>query len=67
MLCQRQVYTGTHLPRWVCRYQAAIDRERANNVDDLLAPVGRVHLNQGGGTATGLGQGGGTHSTTAAR
>lgn len=67
MLCQRRVVTGSHMPHWLCMYQDDIDREREKTVDDMLSPVGRVHIQNGGGTAAALGQGGGTHSTTAAR
>lgn len=28
MLCRREVLTGTHLPRWTCRYVAEIERDR---------------------------------------
>lgn len=67
MLCQRRVVTGSHVPHWQCLYQDDIDRERQRTTDDLLSPVGRVHTQQGGGTAAALGQGGGSHSNTAAR
>jgi hypothetical protein len=64
MLCQRQVYTGTHLPRWTCRYQADVDKERETTRDDLLTPVGRVHTQQGGaGAVLGAGPGGGGGKT----
>lgn len=67
MLCQRRVVTGSHMPHWLCMYQDDIDRERQRTTDDLLSPVGRVHLQQGGGGVAALGQGGGIHSATAAR
>jgi hypothetical protein len=68
MLCSRQVYTGSHLPRWICRYQADLDAERATTQDDLARPMGAVHLQQGGPAATlGVGGGGGPHSKTAAQ
>jgi hypothetical protein len=38
MLCQRETPTGTHVPRWVCRYQADIARERELTRDWLDQP-----------------------------
>ena len=28
LLCNREMPTGSHLPRWICRYQEDIDRVR---------------------------------------
>lgn len=65
MFCQRMVVTGTHLPHWICRYQDAIDRERAASQNDLNAPLGGVHLPKSGpamilGSSIGSGHGGKT-------
>ena len=28
LLCNREMPTGSHLPKWICRYQEDIDRVR---------------------------------------
>ena len=35
MLCARQVTTGTHIPRWICRYQEDVEAERVSTQNDL--------------------------------
>jgi hypothetical protein len=38
IVCKREVWTGTHLPQWVCRYQAEVeqDRMRTRNMLDRM-------------------------------
>jgi hypothetical protein len=38
MMCARETPTGTHVPRWICRYQADIARERVLTRDWLDQP-----------------------------
>jgi len=38
MLCKREMLTGTHVPRWVCRYQDDIDAERERLHSALSVP-----------------------------
>ena len=38
MICQREMPTGTHVPRWICRYQQDILRERQLTRDWLDQP-----------------------------
>ena len=47
MLCQREMLTGTHVPRWICRYQDDIRRERELTRDWLDQP--RLSFARGGG------------------
>jgi hypothetical protein len=52
MLCQREMPTGTHVPRWVCRYQGDVARERQLTRDWLDQPrlsftKGALQLNSG--------------------
>jgi hypothetical protein len=28
MVCKREMLTGTHLPEWICRYQADVEQDR---------------------------------------
>jgi len=51
MLCQREVITGTHFPRWVCRYQSIVEQERQITQLGLDMPVAGPHVSQGGGGA----------------
>jgi hypothetical protein len=47
LLCARQMMTGTHVAKWICRYQAEIDVERMQTQDYLDMPrnaVGRGNL-----------------------
>jgi hypothetical protein len=66
MLCQRSVTTGSHMPRWICRYQDAIDRERAASQNDMNAPLGGIHIPASGPAmvlgSSGIGHGGRTAS-----
>jgi hypothetical protein len=38
IVCKRETWTGTHLPQWVCRYQAEVeqDRMRTRNMLDRV-------------------------------
>ena len=38
MLCSREMPTGTHVPRWICRYQDDVRRERELTRDWLDVP-----------------------------
>ncbi len=38
MLCDRELLTGTHVHKWVCRYKDELDREREQTQDDLRIP-----------------------------
>jgi hypothetical protein len=38
MLCDREMLTGTHVPRWVCRYQDEVDKNRAETQASLQGP-----------------------------
>ncbi len=38
MLCRREMLTGTHVPRWICRYQEDIDADRERLHSDLSMP-----------------------------
>jgi len=38
MVCQREMPTGTHVPRWICRYKEDIRRERELTRDWLDQP-----------------------------
>jgi hypothetical protein len=38
MLCRREMLTGTHVPRWICRYQEDIDADRERLHSDLASP-----------------------------
>jgi|GraSoi2013_100cm_1033763.scaffolds.fasta_scaffold129398_2 hypothetical protein len=47
LLCARQMMTGTHIAKWICRYQAEIDAERLetqNYLDRAHNAVGRGNL-----------------------
>ena len=39
LLCSREVPTGSHLPRWTCRYQEDLDKERSLTQDTLSRVV----------------------------
>jgi hypothetical protein len=61
MLCQREMPTGTHVPRWACRYEDDIRDQRQAARDWLDRP----HLSYAGRTALpmmsmGRGPGGGS-------
>jgi len=47
MLCAREMLTGTHVPRWTCRYQDDITRERELTRDWLDQP--RMSFARGSG------------------
>ncbi len=58
MLCDREVLTGTHLPKWVCRYRDEIDQERQMTQQELMVP--RLSFSRGSGSpAITAGRGGG--------
>jgi hypothetical protein len=47
LLCARQMLTGTHVAKWICRYQSEIDAERMETQNYLVGPrnsVGRGNL-----------------------
>ena len=61
MLCAREMPTGTHVPRWVCRYEQSIREERQATQDMLDAP--RLSFSgKGGNMAVLLGRSGGNWS-----
>jgi hypothetical protein len=35
MYCSREVLTGTHLPRWICRYKVDAEKERQMTQETL--------------------------------
>jgi len=49
MLCEREMPTGTHVPRWICRYQADIDDVREQTLNDFTAP--RLAIERRGATS----------------
>ena len=67
MLCSREVTTGSHLPRWMCRYQKDTDQNRTETQLSMGFPVAGPHLNQGGGGSLGLAAGGTKSNRTAAQ
>jgi hypothetical protein len=52
MLCAREVTVGSHLPRWICRYQKDSTQNRTETQLSMAFPVGGAHYNQGGGLAS---------------
>jgi hypothetical protein len=38
MLCRREMLTGTHLPRWICRYYDDIESQRERLHSELSVP-----------------------------
>jgi len=50
MLCSREMPTGTHVPRWICRYEDDIRRERELTRDWLDTP--RLSFAGRGGLST---------------
>jgi hypothetical protein len=47
LFCARQMLTGTHVAKWICRYQSEIDAERMETQNYLDGPrnsVGRGNL-----------------------
>jgi hypothetical protein len=55
MVCERSTITGSHVPKWYCRYSEEVDRERRRTQLELslprLAPGGR---NGGGASQTAI-------------
>jgi hypothetical protein len=49
MLCAREVTVGSHLPRWICRYQQDTAHNREETQVSLALPVAGPRFNQGGG------------------
>ena len=39
MLCQQEMLTGTHVPRWICRYVEDMERTRQMTRDFLMSPT----------------------------
>jgi hypothetical protein len=39
MLCAREMPTGSHVPRWFCRYQDDIEQARLETQNTLVAPA----------------------------
>jgi hypothetical protein len=60
MLCSREVVTGTHLPRWLCRYQRDLDRNRLETELAMGMPYGAPHVQSGVGGAAVQGPGSGS-------
>jgi hypothetical protein len=58
MMCQREMPTGTHVPRWVCRYEDQIRMERQQTQDILDGPK-LSFAGRGGAMQVLLGRGGG--------
>src|SRR5215475_735989 len=52
MLCSREIVTGTHVPRWICRYQEDVRRERELTRDWLDQP--RLSFARGAGGVSNL-------------
>jgi hypothetical protein len=47
LFCARQMLTGTHVAKWICRYQSELDAERMETQNYLDGPrnsVGRGNL-----------------------
>ena len=38
LLCARQLLTGTHVPKWICRYQSEVDDMRRQTQNWLVEP-----------------------------
>jgi hypothetical protein len=55
MLCERQVLTGSHLPRWICRYKDEADEDRAQVLQALQVP--RLDYGRTGSRITGVSTG----------
>jgi hypothetical protein len=45
MLCKREMLTGTHVPRWICRYQEDLDTDRDRLHTELAVP--RLSMDRG--------------------
>jgi len=62
MLCAREMPTGTHVPRWTCRYERDIEQGRRNAQDWLDRPELSLGYRRGLSplsTGRGTGPGGG--------
>lgn len=57
VFCLREVPTGTHLARWICRYQDAIERNRALTQNDMAEA--RINLTSPSASMVVVGVGGG--------
>jgi hypothetical protein len=62
MLCSREVHVGTHVPRWLCRYQKDIEYDRTMTALGLNSPVNSPFI-PGSASSVILGVGGGGHSS----
>jgi hypothetical protein len=49
MLCAREIPMGSHLPRWMCRYQKDTDKNRVDTQLAIGMPVGGPHFTSGTG------------------
>ena len=50
MLCERDLITGTHVPRWICRYKEDVERQRQQTQAELTVP--RLSFSRSGGMPT---------------
>ncbi len=57
MLCAREMPTGSHVPRWICRYQDDVNAERQATRNWLDQP--RLSFSNGLAPGGALGRGGG--------
>jgi hypothetical protein len=63
MRCEQQMLTGSHVPKWFCRYKDDIDSNRERLQVELTLPrLNFSRQGQGGATVTVMGTGGGGHS-----
>jgi len=64
MLCQREMLTGTHVPRWICRYEQDVRETRQATADWLDQPRVTVPVKPSvGAVLLGTGPGGGHGGT----
>jgi hypothetical protein len=66
MLCSREVRVGTHIPRWLCRYQKDIEYARTMTALGLDSPTNSPFI-PGASSAVTLGTGSGRAGRTQAR
>jgi hypothetical protein len=65
MICRREMPTGTHVPRWACRYTDDLAHERQLTLNMLQQPM--LSPNIGGSQGMSVSQGNGTASHTQQR
>jgi hypothetical protein len=64
MLCQREMLTGTHVPRWICRYEEDVRATRQATVDWMDQPRVSIQSKPSmGAVLLGGGPGGGRGGT----